>query len=193
MNKTNEKLRILCSHNGYITPVDMMGPIVQPKLVSKASVIKMLMLGYNVEEVVKGSKTKIKLTLSNINDPNRYGKKDESIVNPVVRPGVTNNTNKKAVTTELNSTSKVFTPKEEKEVESTTASETTTTTTNDTTTKNENLAKNYEFTYKPDGTVDETNIDWNSFSKSERRALRSRIIKENLKSNVIDTSGEITL
>ena len=93
--KIEEKLHILSPYRGYLAPISIMGPIVHPLIVEKSAVAKILMSGAEVYEYIPHTKKTLKLTLTNLNNPNRYTELDEKVaevtpvtVTPVTRTGV---------------------------------------------------------------------------------------------------------
>ena len=93
--KIEEKLHILSPYRGYLASANIMGPIVHPLVVEKSVVAKILMSGADVYEYLPHNKKTLKLTLTNINDPNRYDELNEKVVDvapvtvaPVMRTGV---------------------------------------------------------------------------------------------------------
>lgn len=76
------KVKIL--NNGYIEPISMDGPVVSPIVVDDRTVFDLVKRGYEVVEVAIGMNKTTKLTLANINDPNRFN--DLVGNNPVFTP-----------------------------------------------------------------------------------------------------------
>ena len=162
--KVEEQLLILCPSRAYLAPIEMMGPVVQPISVAKSAVVKLLMSGAEVHEYNKDTKKSVKLTLSNINDPDRFGPKvitPSDPVTPRTTPGV------KVPNTE---DPKPDTESKDPEVQT------------DSTNGGEinplavTLSDGeFVLTIKEDGLVDESVIDWNSFPSDDRRKIRAKI------------------
>ena len=157
--KVEEMLYILCPSRAYLYPAKIMGPIVHPLKLSKTAVIQLLMSGAEVYEFIPKTKKTIKLTLGNINNPNRYESAiettevEEKPVEPVVRKGVPN-----LVTIDASSS----------EEES------------DTAFINGHVQSDpVIFEYNEDGTVDESKIEWSKYSKNERKEIRRLINEKN--------------
>lgn len=188
--KVDEMMYILSPSRAYLAPVRIMGPIVHPLKTSRSNVVQMLLNGTEVHQYFPDTKETLKLTLTNIKDPDRYKKafqntptKAESPVLPQYKEPITKvvkaenpvipqfkETITKVVTPEKNETPEIkeetSTPAPEtKEEEIPTAEE-----------KKFNLI---EFEFNEDGTVNETNIPWSNFTKNQRREIRMEITKIN--------------
>lgn len=151
--KVEEMIHILCTSRGYLYPIGIMGPIVQPLIVSKNSAIQLLMNGADVYEYIPKSKNTIKLTLSNINDNHRYDEVkpeqvSQPIVEPVVKPGV-------SISPAISENAEVV----------------------------EDSSSDFGFEYNEDGTVDESKIDWTKYTKNQRKAIRAKINEHNTSLN----------
>lgn len=163
--KIEEKLHILCTSRAYLAPAKVMGPIVHPLLVTKSVAVQLLMSGAEVFEYVPESKKTFKLTLGNINNPSRYDAikepaPEEIPVEPVERNGVPT----------------IVTPISEPAPEE---GETSTEAAPSADVVEEVVVANIVFTYNEDGTVDESGIIWNNYSKNQRKAIRARINEYN--------------
>ena len=186
--KVDEMMYILSPSRAYLAPVRVMGPIVHPLKTSRSNVVQMLLNGTEVHQYFPDTKETLKLTLTNIKDPDRYKKafqntpiKAESPVLPQYKEPITKvvkaenpvipqfkETITKVVTSEKNETPEIKeeTPASEaKEEEIPTTEE-----------KKFNLI---EFEFNEDGTVNETNIPWSNFTKNQRREIRMEITKIN--------------
>lgn len=186
--KVEEMMYILSPSRAYLAPVRIMGPIVHPLKTSRSNVVQMLLNGTEVHQYFPDTKETLKLTLTNIKDPDRYKKafqntptKAESPVLPQYKEPITKvvkaenpvipqfkETITKIVTSEKNETPEIKeeTPASEaKEEEIPTTEE-----------KKFNLI---EFEFNEDGTVNETNIPWSNFTKNQRREIRMEITKIN--------------
>lgn len=64
--------RIKISNLGYIMPLRMDGPIVSPILLDDQLVFDLVRRNYDVTEVSQFDGSSVKLTLTNVNDPNRF-------------------------------------------------------------------------------------------------------------------------
>ena len=194
--KIEEKIHILSPSRGYLAAANIMGPIVHPLIVDKSVAAKILMSGAEVYEYIPSTKNTLKLTLGNINDPNRYTALEPKVtekpftpVAPVTKTGVPNVT--PPVVTEPEPEQKQDT-EEEKDIEEPAAEEET----EDTATANEEVhavdvtvtaadetaqvsTDAFVFEYNEDGTIDETNIDWASYSKNQRKEIRAQINAHN--------------
>lgn len=179
--KVEERLHILSPHRGYISPAKIMGPIVHPLNVSKSVAVQILMTGAKLYEYIPETKGTIELTLENINNPNRCDKHDIPAVavpvEPVKKPGVT-------VTPEAN-------PEKEEVAEAPETPEDVVPETSEQVTEpaeaeavveeapKANVVETISFTYKEDGTIDDSTIEWNSYSKNDRKAIRAYITQYN--------------
>ena len=183
--KIEETIHILCQSRGYLAPAKIMGPIVRPLLVAKSVAVQLLMIGAEVYEYVPKTKQTIKLTLTNINNPDRYKvvakPTEETSVTPVMKMGVPKvapmveeetqvvaEPVEEIAAVEVSETSDV---EEVKEVEETVAAPADT----DESTSPEDIT----FTYNEDGTVDESTIVWSNYTKNQRKAIRARINEHN--------------
>lgn len=189
--KVEEKLHILCPSRAYLAPAKIMGPIVHPLQVTKSVAVQLLMSGAEVYEYNPYTKQTMRLTLTNIKNDNRYNAVDttstankEIVVEPVKKMGVPNiqpvqDTNETAEKVEEETTTptaevwQMSTPEdlvsEETEVEATVTTATT----------NTDVVAELTFEYNEDGTVNETVINWSSYSKNQRKAIRARINEHN--------------
>lgn len=172
--KVEEMLYILCPVRAYLAPAKVMGPIVHPLQVTKSVAVQLLMSGAEVHEYNPHTKQTVKLTLANINNSERFdtvapAKVAEKpvAVEPVMKAGVPNvpavepvedSTEVEAVDVVASEPVNVST--EEVEVDP---------------------IKNFVFEYNEDGTVDESNINWSSYSKNQRKAIRAQINEHNAK------------
>lgn len=168
--KVDEMLYILSPSRAYLAPVRIMGPIVHPLKTSRSNVVQMLLNGTEVYQYFPDTKETLKLTLTNIKDPDRYKKafqntpiKAESPVLPQYKEPIT-----RVVTPEKNETPEI---KEEIYIPETKDEEIPTT--------EEKKLNIIEFEFNDDGTVNETNIPWSSFTKNQRREIRMEITKIN--------------
>ena len=188
--KVEEMMYILSPSRAYLAPVRIMGPIVHPLKTSRSNVVQMLLNGTEVHQYFPDTKETLKLTLTNIKDPDRYKKafqntptKAESPVLPQYKEPITKvvkaenpvipqfkETITKVVTPEKNETPEI------KEETSTSAPETKEEEIPTTEEKKSNLI---EFEFNEDGTVNETNIPWSNFTKNQRREIRMEITKIN--------------
>lgn len=157
--KIDEMMYILSPSRAYLEPIHIMGPIVHPVKISKSNVIKLLMNGTEVHQYYPDSGKTLKLTLRNINDPNRaLVAFNESVnpieppVNPVVKTGV-----KQINDVKLNN------------------AEESTTVIRDNTSDNSRTSVIASLPLTESGKVDESKIEWQKYSKSERREIRSFI------------------
>lgn len=186
--KVDEMLYILSPSRAYLAPVRIMGPIVHPLKTSRSNVVQMLLNGTEVHQYFPDTKETLKLTLTNIKDPDRYKKafqnapiKAESPVLPQYKEPIT-----KVVKAEnpvipqfKEPITKVVTPekseapeiKEETPIPEAKEEEVPTT--------EEKKFNLIEFEFNEDGTVNETNIPWSSFTKNQRREIRMEITKIN--------------
>lgn len=164
--KIEEKIHILSPSRAYLAAANVMGPIVHPLIVDKSIAVKILMSGAEVYEFIPKTKKTLKLTLGNINDPNRYAVTEEVVVKPeptpvapVTRTGVPNI---------VEPVVKVDpTPAEEPVVEETVVEDA------------PQETALIEFEYNEDGTVDETKIEWGKYSKNQRKEIRAQINQHN--------------
>ena len=186
--KVEEMMYILSPSRAYLAPVRIMGPIVHPLKTSRSNVVQMLLNGTEVHQYFPDTKETLKLTLTNIKDPDRYKKafqntptKAESPVLPQYKEPITKvvkaenpvipqfkETITKVVTPEKNETSEI---KEETSVPEAKEEEIPTT--------EEEKFNLIEFEFNEDGTVNETNIPWSNFTKNQRREIRMEITKIN--------------
>lgn len=188
--KVEEMMYILSPSRAYLAPVRIMGPIVHPLKTSRSNVVQMLLNGTEVHQYFPDTKETLKLTLTNIKDPDRYKKafqntptKAESPVLPQYKEPITKvvkaenpvipqfkETITKVVTPEKNETPEI------KEETSTPAPETKE---EEIPTTKEEKFNLIEFEFNEDGTVNETNIPWSNFTKNQRREIRMEITKIN--------------
>lgn len=188
--KIEEMMYILSPSRAYLAPVRIMGPIVHPLKTSRSNVVQMLLNGTEVHQYFPDTKETLKLTLTNIKDPDRYKKafqntptKAESPVLPQYKEPITKvvkaenpvipqfkETITKVVTPEKNETPEI------KEETSTPAPETKE---EEIPTTEEEKFNLIEFEFNEDGTVNETNIPWSNFTKNQRREIRMEITKIN--------------
>lgn len=191
--KNPEYIHILCTSRAYLAALNMMGPIVHPLKVTKKQAVALLMSGAKVYEYIPGSQLTFELTLSNVNDKSRYDflKQDEMkkkavqhtksvgiLVQPVeVKSEVEKKEEAPVVETQPEPKATpvveeeapadpepevapiVEEPVVEEQVVETAVSK----------------VDSYEFTLNENGKVDESKINWNEFTKEERKALRTRI------------------
>ena len=180
--KVEEMMYILSPSRAYLAPVRVMGPIVHPLKTSRSNVVQMLLNGTEVHQYFPDTKETLKLTLTNIKDPDRYKKafqntpiKAENPVIPQFKEPIT-----RVVTPEKNETpeikEEVFTPAPEIKEEETPAPETKE---EEIPTTEEKKFDLIEFEFNEDGTVNETNIPWSNFTKNQRREIRMEITKIN--------------
>ena len=188
--KVEEMMYILSPSRAYLAPVRVMGPIVHPLKTSRSNVVQMLLNGTEVHQYFPDTKETLKLTLTNIKDPDRYKKafqnapiKAESPVLPQYKEPITKvvkaenpvipqfkETITKVVTPEKNETSEI---KEETSTSAPEAKE------EEIPTTEEKKFDLIEFEFNEDGTVNETNIPWSNFTKNQRREIRMEITKIN--------------
>lgn len=188
--KVEEMMYILSPSRAYFAPVRIMGPIVHPLKTSRSNVVQMLLNGTEVHQYFPDTKETLKLTLTNIKDPDRYKKafqntptKAESPVLPQYKEPITKvvkaenpvipqfkETITKVVTPEKNETPEI------KEETSTPAPEIKE---DEIPTTEEEKFNLIEFEFNEDGTVNETNIPWSNFTKNQRREIRMEITKIN--------------
>lgn len=187
--KIEEKLHILSPYRGYLAPVNIMGPIVHPLIVEKSAVAKILMSGAEVYEYIPHSKKTLKLTLTNLNNPNRYAELDAKVpevapvnVTPVTRTGVPTITEPEVKAEEVVApvVEESTAPAEVEETATATEEEDTATEEeSETETETQQPAFVIEFDYKEDGTIDEDKIDWSKYSKNQRKEIRAQINQHN--------------
>ena len=174
--KVEEMMYILSPSRAYLAPVRVMGPIVHPLKTSRSNVVQMLLNGTEVHQYFPNTKETLKLTLTNIKDPDRYKKafqntpiKAENPVIPQFKEPIT-----KVVTPEIKEEAPTPAPEiKEEETAAPEAKEEEIPTTEE---KKPNLI---EFEFNEDGTVNETNIPWSNFTKNQRREIRMEITKIN--------------
>lgn len=178
--KIDEQMYILSTSRAYLTYIGVMGPIVHPLKVSKSAVVKTIMSGAEVYEFIPKTKKTLKLTLGNINNPDRYEelKTEEEvaqrIIAPIEKPGVpvkTADPIKAPDGTPIeNLESNEVTPPNKEPIEDNSDAEVAT-----------------EFTMPEfiidDGKVNESNIMWSSYTKSQRREIRAKINEINNNQN----------
>ena len=174
--KIEESLHILCPSRAYLAPVNLMGPIVQPLRVGKKAVVQLLMSGAEVYEYIPSTKGTLKLTLKNINDPDRYNSfiPKPDVENPVgvdikesVKVDISNIDTAPRENPVINAVKDKF------------GVDLTATDNSEVPTEEVNRVENYKFDLNEDGTVNESTISWSEFSKNERKALRARITEIN--------------
>ena len=184
--KIEERLNILSPYRGFIAPINMMGPIVHPLPVDKSKVAKIIASGAKVYEFIPKTKETIELTLSNLNNLDRYNSvkaqeevkaetKPEPIpVEPITKVGVPKIETPAEVIEE--------TPVEEIVTEEVTEEASTEETIEESIVEEETAEKDNElitFQYNEDGTVDESVIDWSKYTKNERKSIRTLINEHN--------------
>ena len=180
--KVEEKLYILTPYRGYINPLKMVGPVVHPIKVTKLAATDILMSGAEVYEFIPETKETIKLTLENINnrkEPIKITQVTSAPVTPVTVQGVPR-VEESLDTIKDEAGNEVDVPagdvndepaeivSEEPAVENV-----------DESTGKEDIVSTFAFEYNEDGTVNESVINWSSFSKNERKAIRARITEHN--------------
>ena len=177
--KIEEKIHILSPTRAYLAPAKVMGPIVHPLLVDKRVAVQILMNGAEVHEYIPQNKKTIKLTLANINDPKRYEnvipkviKEAAPAVEPVKRMGVPNV--KPPVEPVVETKVEEATVASEPTIEPTVEVESAIT---EEAPQKSIFALTFE--YNEDGTVDETKIEWNKYSKNQRKEIRAQINRHN--------------
>lgn len=188
--KVDEMMYILSPSRAYLAPVRVMGPIVHPLKTSRSNVVQMLLNGTEVHQYFPDTKETLKLTLTNIKDPDRYKKafqntpiKAESPVLPQYKEPITKVVKAenpvipqfkepitRVVTPEKNETPEI------KEETSTPAPEIKE---EEIPTTEERKFNLIEFEFNENGTVNETNIPWSNFTKNQRREIRMEITKIN--------------
>ncbi len=169
--KPTEMIHIVCPSRAYLAPAHVMGPIVHPLKVEKTVAVQLLMSGAEVHEYVPASKETIRLTLGNINDESRYNSIKEPIpeeipVEPIKKTGVPV-IEEPVVEQDVEPTEEVV-----EEVVSPTIDN-----------GEDDVVGSLVFSYKEDGTVDETTISWGNYSKNQRKAIRARINEYNASLN----------
>jgi hypothetical protein len=186
--KIEERLNILSPYRGFISPINMMGPIVHPLPVEKSKVAQIIASGAKVYEYIPTTGGTIELTLSSLNNSNRHNainlqenvkaeeKRIPTPVEPVIKVGVPNveipvETVKEPVIEEssveevVNETAEIT----EEVVEET-----------EEVPEEKSAEKELiTFQYNEDGTVNESVIEWNNYSKNERKTIRALINKHN--------------
>lgn len=196
------KICVTVNYRGWIEFLKVMGPVVHPISITEKKALSMVMAGLDVVEHFGNGMT-IKLTLENIRDHNRYH--DTSAVQapvekktgvPVTPPtSYAPKPDKKPAPAPAPEPKPEPAPIPEEVVTAPpTAIQTVpgvpvtgATEPAEETTEEETglLAKDYVFEkFNKNGSVDETVIPWQSFSKNQRRLLRERINKLNEKSNM---------
>ena len=178
--KVDEMMYILSPSRAYLAPVRVMGPIVHPLKTSRSNVVQMLLNGTEVHQYFPNTKETLKLTLTNIKDPDRYKKafqntpiKAENPVIPQFKEPITRVvTPEKSETPEIKEETSAPEIKEEETLTPEVKGEEIPTTEE----KKFNLI---EFEFNEDGTVNETNIPWSNFTKNQRREIRMEITKIN--------------
>ena len=175
-----EYLHILVRSRAYLAPLKMMGPIVHPLKVNKKAVIQLLLNSCEVVEYVPKTGNTIPLSLTNINDNGRYSSEDIASLKEVKTPVKPVRVDGVPVETKPESNEKApadpETPKDESKeqvVETEDKVEET-----QTEPVVDDIIANYPLVMK-DGKVDESDIEWNQFTKAQRRALRNRINEMN--------------
>lgn len=188
--KVEEMMYILSPSRAYLAPVRVMGPIVHPLKTSRSNVVQMLLNGTEVHQYFPNTKETLKLTLTNIKDPDRYKKafqntpiKAESPVLPQYKESITKVVKaENPVIPQFKETiTKVVTPEksETPEIKEETSTSVPETKEEEIPTTEEEKFNLIEFEFNEDGTVNETNIPWSNFTKNQRREIRMEITKIN--------------
>ena len=178
--KIDEQIYILSTSRAYLTYIGVMGPIVHPLKVSKSAVVKTIMSGAEVYEFIPKTKKTLKLTLGNINNPDRYEelKTEEEvaqrIITPIEKPGVPVKVAEPLKVPDDTPVEKIenneVSPLNTEPIELNSDEEVVT-----------------EFTMPEfiieDGKVNESNINWSSYTKSQRREIRAKINEINNNQN----------
>lgn len=156
-----ETLHILCKDRAFLWPLNIMGPVVHPLKVTKKVAVNLLMSGAEIYEYDTVTKMTYKLKLEDLLQKERHKDPEAPFKNdtPVMhQPMVKNTPTAESAVAEEN----VEEPSEETSLPTLPPIEET-------------------LNYLEDGTVDESNIDWSSYSKAQRKALRARINEINAK------------
>lgn len=188
--KVEEMMYILSPSRAYLAPVRIMGPIVHPLKTSRSNVVQMLLNGTEVHQYFPDTKETLKLTLTNIKDPDRYKKafqntptKAESPVLPQYKEPITKVVKaENPVIPQFKETiTKVVTPEKSDtpEIKEETSTPVPETKEEEIPTTEEKKFDLIEFEFNEDGTVNETNIPWSNFTKNQRREIRMEITKIN--------------
>ena len=181
--KIEEKIYILSPSRAYLAPAKVMGPIVHPMLVTKIVAVNILMNGAELYEYIPKTKDTLKLTLGNINDPNRYAvlnKKNTAEtkaipVEPVTRNGVPNVEKSEHIQEPIPEVGeKVAEPEQTSNVVDEPV-----TPVAEVVEPEEDVVAKLVFEYNEDGTVNETVINWGDYTKNQRKAIRVRINEHN--------------
>lgn len=188
--KVEEMMYILSPSRAYLAPVRIMGPIVHPLKTFRSNVVQMLLNGTEVHQYFPDTKETLKLTLTNIKDPDRYKKafqntpiKAESPVLPQYKEPITKVVKaENPVIPQFKETiTKVVTPEKSDtpEIKEETSTPVPETKEEEIPTTEEKKFDLIEFEFNEDGTVNETNIPWSNFTKNQRREIRMEITKIN--------------
>lgn len=178
--KIDEQMYILSTSRAYLTYLGVMGPIVHPLRVSKSAAVKTIMSGAEVYEFIPKTKKTLKLTLDNINNPDRYEelKTEEEIaqriITPIEKPGVPVKAAEPIKVPDETPVDKIeineVPPLNTEPIELNSDGEVVT----------EFIMP--EFIIE-DGKVNESNINWSSYTKSQRREIRAKINEINNNQN----------
>lgn len=173
------KISVTVNYRGWITLLNVMGPVVHPIAVTEKKALQLVMMGLDVTEHVKKTGMTIKLTLDNIRDPNRYAVADSNAVHVEKKKGVPNLKANPQIDKKPE-----WTPPKQPDPEPEPVPETPQPQSEDVEETTGLLAKDFEFSFNKNGSVDETKIPWADFSKNQRRLLRDRINEINAKSHM---------
>ena len=78
MYSREDKIYVRINKNGYIPFIGMCGPIPNPIKIPASTCLQMVTAGIDVHEVNPDTKETVKLTVQNVFDDNKFGKKPNS-------------------------------------------------------------------------------------------------------------------
>ena len=174
--KVSEPLRIICTDRAYLEPLKVMGPIVHPVCVDKKIVFDLLMRGAHVKEYYPNEKVYLDLTVTNLNDADRFAKAFPNLISASVNEPIYRS-EKSGVHTETE-TPNNNTPVQDDPI-SKESTHTTDTPENNLPVSDADFAKSINYSYNENGIVNESTINWKEMTKGQRRAVRAEIDRLN--------------
>lgn len=174
--KVSEPLRIICTDRAYLEPLKVMGPIVHPVCVEKKIVFDLLMRGAHVKEYYPNEKVYLDLTVTNLNDADRFAKAFPNLNNtPINEPIYRSEKSGVHTDTEIPNNN---TPVQDDPI-SNDSNHAVNVPESNLPVSDADFAKSVNYSYNENGTVNESNINWKEMTKGQRKAVRAEIDRLN--------------